>query len=258
MDNTSVLQVKDKIHGGGEDNATMEQLMNKLIDGLMISLPEQLDRYESDPVELHMINSEFIDEIINHANEEIGMYLNSRYAYDYLPGYSYTLRDLFLYTIIRKDIWFKEKKSYDILDRLIDASGNNNSFAGIGKPTEIKLSVLMGHRFDSEVYSFNLTHITKLVMRSENIPFFRRVVRMMRYLSRKLVLYINYPQYYECHEGIPLVVPYPLDKLHRTSTKNCAYYSNFWDGVMENKSEHSNAIMAILSFLKYCMERNKT
>ena len=52
----------------------------------------------------------------------------------------------------------------------------------------------MGHRFDNDEYSFDLIHISKLVMRSDSIPFFRRVVRMMRYLSRKLVLYINYLQ----------------------------------------------------------------
>lgn len=242
-----------------EKITTLENSMPTIISDMLFVLPDQIKLLKGEIIEICMLDEKFIEELLNHATMEIGHYLEPLFDGHFNSPFKYTLRDLFLYTIINEDISFRDKMSYDILDKLIAKKNtSDSSFFVMEKPTEIRLSSLMCHRFDGDEYSFSEKNISKLIMKSNNISFFRRVVRMMRYLFRKKVLYIDYPQYYEFVNGKQLVLPLPLDQLHRTSTKNCTYYSNFWEGADEHKSEHSNAVMSILSFIKYCVERNKT
>lgn len=260
MCNVSTLQIKGDLFEEINNLAVLENSMPKIVYGLLFSLPDQIRRLDGNIIEIFMINEEFMNEIIDNADMEVGNYLEFSFSNAFEKPYKCTLRELFLHIIIKENISYRNKLSYDILDRLIiKKNDTTNIFSLIEKPVEIKLSILMGHRFDGDEYCFVENHISKLIMRSDNISFFRRVTRMMRYLKRKdkdnVLLYIDYPQYYEIVNGEQLVIPYALDKLHRTSAKNCTYYSNLWIGSKEKHTEHSNAIMAILSFIKYCFER---
>jgi hypothetical protein len=251
------MRDENSLIGKMVDNSVIDQSMPDIVYQLLVMLPEQLKSY-TEEIEIYELNKEFIDEIIEKADLQIGQHLEFLFDNTFNVPYRYTLRELFLHIIIKYDLSFKNRESYIILDRLIVKNKNIGNYSMIMRPLEIKLSSLMGHRFDGYEYSFAVQNISKLVMKSDNYLFFKRVVRMMRYLTRHHVLVIDYPQYYEFINGEQLVLPYSLDKLHRTSNKNVSYYSNIWIGAAENKSEHSNAIMAILSYIKYCMERDKT
>lgn len=237
-------------------NVTVEKLYNEIT----VILPNQLSNIPDNgsAVEICHLQPKFLDDIIYYAYVDIG-YLHERMykRFQFETKLKLTIRELFLITIIKHDISYRDAESYQFLDRLIFASPECIGDSGetyFESPTDIRLSTLMEHRFDGDEYSFEEKNISFLVMKSSNLKFFKRVVRMMKYLKRKEMLYIDYSMYYKVINGVEFVEPLPLDMLHRSHKKDCCYYSNFWVGSEEQKSAHSNSIMAILSYFKFHLE----
>ena len=229
----------------------------RLYNEITVDLPEQLNNLSLDdaPLEICYLGEDFLNDIIQYADADIGLYYESNYnARNFRNRLVLTIRELFLSRIIKYDLSYKLSDSYQFLDRLVCPDRQNK----YRKKIEIKLSTLMDHRFDQNDYSFSEQNISFLSMKHSNLRFFDRVVRMMKYLKRKEVLYINYPQYFTYVDKEPLVVPYSLDKLHRSHIKNCCYYNNLWDGNKLYKSSHSNSIMGILSYIKYRLTENES
>lgn len=266
-------QVIDKLNGlnlPGEaiEFSIIEQKLSKvsiekLYNEITVVLPSQLSKVPSNgvAVEVCHLKPDFLDDIIYYACEDVGYLHEHVYKKQtFEKGLKLTIKELFLITIIKYDVSYRNVESYQFLDRLVYASpeytkDSDSIFFDV--VPDIKLSTLMEHRFDSEEYSFDEKNISFLVMKSSNLKFFKRIVRMMKYLKRKEVLHINYPMYYQIVDGEEFVKPLALDMLHRSHKKDCCYYSNFWVGNEDQKSLHSNSIMAILSYIKFFLEENQ-
>ena len=173
-----------------------------------------------------------------------------------------TIKELFFQKIVEYKISYKERQSYQILDSLIfssDSYTDENGNQIFLEPTEIKLSTLLGHRFDGDVYDFNEKNTSYIALKTSGLIMFTNVTRMMRYLMRQSSLYIDYPQYYTIINGEELVKPLKLCELHRniahnsSNPKECTYYNNNWVGNSNITTNHPNSIMAILSYLKYSL-----
>lgn len=242
-------------------DTSVEKLYHEITKLLPASLAE-FRMKEKKEIELYELNSEFLDDVIQHAHCDVGHLYEEYYkGQKFKKRMKITIRELFFQKIVEYGISHKDAKSYHFLDiltfsseEIVDEDGNIT----YEEPTPIRLSTLLGHRFDGNEYSFNETNSSYIVLKKSNLKMFTNVVRMMRYLDRKdYALYIDYPQYYQKIDGKSLVQPLPLSELHRThgkdsyDRKDCTYYSNHWIGSEENKSIHSNSIMAILSYLKY-------
>lgn len=218
--------------------------LSDLYNEVAILLPQEIMSYK-DKVELSQLSPDFIEDVIRHKDDNIDIYHSYTYKSSICKKKGLTLRDIFLQKIIEMNLPFQTYESYSILDRLIE-----------GDNVEVKLSTLLGHTFNGDEYSFDETNISFLAMKSNNIVFFRHVLRMMKYLTRKGVMYIDYPQYYSFVDNKPLVEAFSLKDLHRSSKKVCTYYNNYWIGNETQKSSHSNPVMGILSFFKHGMEKN--
>lgn len=230
---------------------------------LIVELPHFLSnfRYENncDP-ELYILPSDFLDKVILMADSEVGNFYESNFVGQTFERKIYiTLREVFFQKIVENGIHYKDQRSIEYLERLVNASGcfEENGLLKFYVPKPIRLSVLLGHRFDGEQYSFK-TKASKISLRRSNLRFFASVIRMMNFLKTKEnLLYIDYPQYFEVYNNKDLVVPMELKCLHRfhqnsiSGEKDCIYYSNYWPNSHKYKSVHSNAIMAILSYIKY-------
>jgi len=234
-----------------------------LYNNITKKLARQIDKIkEKDPdlkIEIYFLNPDLLKSISTYANVEIG------YLHEHTFGnvkfkvpLKMTIRELFFSLITKYDLSFQDKRSYNFLDLLtfssneyLDKDGNIH----YEELKQIKLSTIMGHRFDGKEYSFNEECSSFIQLKRGNLLFFSKVVILMKYLQRKDdMLYIDYPQFFEKINGEYLVQSLSLDKMHRTYQNDCIYYNNLWIGNETKRSKHSNQIMAILSYLKFNLE----
>ena len=211
-------------------------------------------------IEICKLDEVLLSSICHHANEDIGYLHESNYSnMRFKKQLKLTIRELFFQLIVKYDLSFRDLKSYQFLDVLVYTSKQYEDKEGnitFDDLIPIKLSTIMGHRFDGDLYSFSEQNISFLQLKRTNLWFFKKVTILMRYLQRKdEVFIIDYPQFFKKVNGINLVEPLSLDKLHRHAKNGeCTYYNNLWPGHDENKSVHSNSIMAILSYIKFNFE----
>lgn len=242
---------------------SIEKLYNELTKSLPVMLAMRRSELERDmkkpEIEICDLNESFLKDILDNSGVDIG-YLYEEYyrGQKFKQKLHLTVRELFFHKIVEYGLSYKDKKSYQFLDNLTYSSDiMSESDGGIyfSVPQPIKLSTLLGHRFDGQEYSFKEDCSSYISLRRSNLKTFTNVVRMMRYLDRKDgSLLIDYPQYYAtASDGTELVKPLALSELHRTFTSDCTYYNNHWEGCTENRSVHSNSVMAILSHIKYCL-----
>lgn len=229
-------------------------------------LPAQLSKLRTENnnnIELWKLDSEFIESIKEYAHVNVG-YLYEEYfkSLKFNDKLNITIKELFFQKIVEYKISYKERQSYQILDSLIfssDSYTDENGNQIFLEPTEIRLSTLLGHRFDGDVYDFNEKNTSYIALKTSGLIMFTNVTRMMRYLMRQSSLYIDYPQYYTIINGEELVKPLKLCELHRniahnsSNPKECTYYNNNWVGNSNITTNHPNSIMAILSYLKYSL-----
>lgn len=241
----------------------------KLYTEIVKILPVNLSQWRTESkgeFEICDLNEHFLNDIIENANEEIGFLYEENYVgQKFRKGIKMTIRELFFQKIVEYRLSYLNPLSYNFLDLLTFSSGSYTDEKGnliFYEPTPIKLSTLLSHRFDGDEYSFSEQCSSYISLKSSNLKFFTHVVRMIKYLRRKDDSFYNdYPQYFMLdNTGLKdLVEPMELNNLHRkhdlscAETRDCTYYSNHWVGNKENKSRHSNAIMAILSYLKFVL-----
>jgi hypothetical protein len=237
----------------------------ELYQSIMKSLPADLAnvrREHSVNIEIFELDDTFLKDIIDLSDHDIGSLYESEYhGQKFKKPLHMTIRELFFQKIVEYGLSYRDPRSYQFLDILTFTSSQYTDLNGetlYREPTRIKLSTLLGHRFDGEEYSFKEQHSSYVVLKRSNLKFFTNVLRMMRYLDRKdYSLYIDYPQYYMILDNEQeFVQPFSLSELHRNHNQNgdCTYYSNYWFESDKNKSIHSNSIMAILSYLKHGMK----
>jgi len=237
---------------------SIDKLYNEITKVLPESLAE-MRSMSSEDIEIYHLNDSFLNDILENSGVDIG-YLYEEYYRNqkFKQKLHLTIRELFFQKIVEYGLSYKHKKSYQFLDNLTfssDSSFEDENGIYFSVPQPIRLSILLGHRFDGPEYSFKEECSSYISLKKSNLKTFTNVVRMMRYLDRKDgSLYIDYPQYYEeLSNGLPLVQPLALSEMHRTYNSDCTYYNNHWVGCEFNKSVHSNSVMAVLSHLKYCL-----
>lgn len=244
-------------------NISVEDLYHKIMKTLPDDLADFRARQITD-VEIYELDENFLKDVIELAEHNVGHLCEEMYrGQKFRKPLHMTIRELFFQKIVEYGLSYTDARSYHFLDMLTFSSAQYTNSSGetiYSEPIPIRLSTLLGHRFDGSEYSFKEQYSSYIVLKKSNLKFFTNVLRMMRYLDRKdYSLYIDYPQYYKILDNSEeFVKPFSLSELHRThnSNKECTYYSNHWFESDRNKSIHSNSIMAILSYLKYGMTFN--
>lgn len=238
----------------GIDEENIESILGDIYYSIVSDLPEQIGKLpprERESFEIMHLRKEFVENVIKYGNRDVGLFhdrFHGRHSFN--NSTRLTVRELFLLAVISYDLPYTREESYRKLDSITSPQGDETK-------VEIRLSAIMDHRFDSQEYSFEEKNISKISMHRGNIDFFRRVSKMMNYLMGRGLLYINYPQFYESDStSNPLVKPQSDKELHCSKGSN-TYYSNHWEGSESFKGEHARIVMAILSFLKFCVDRKR-
>lgn len=247
-------------------NTSVEDLYKRITKTLPDDLAYNRSTLGNDglEIEIYELDSDFLNDILELAEHDVGHLYNEVYkGQKFKKRLFITIRELFFQKIVEYGLSYRDARSYHFLDMLTYSSAQKTDESGItlySEPLPIKLSTLLGHRFDGNEYSFKETNSSYIVLKRSNLKFFTNVLRMMRYLDRKdYSLHIDYPQYFRIlDDGTEFVKPYSLAELHRThnSNRDCTYYSNHWFESEKNRNIHPNSIMAILSYLKYGMTSN--
>jgi hypothetical protein len=216
-------------------------------DEIDIFFPETLIN-ENPPICINNLSEIFLDLVLFYADEVVDNYRMYKYSKNFTKPMNMTIRDLFLIKVVACGLEYDFNNVF--LNKLLDFDKMKNK--------NVKLSTLLKHRFDGDVYNFNERNISFFSFKSSDLKMYDHLLKMMKFLSIRNLLYIDYPQYYKIintNSGDkPLVQPYDLSGLHSIICKNkkgCIYYNNYWIGNEKEKSIHSNSIMAILSYLKF-------
>lgn len=223
---------------------------------LLYELPNEIEDNKN-ILFLNQIDKNKIEEIIANCNLNVSSYIKFLFSAKHSENIlNYTLRDLFLFTICRYNISFNEFECYEIIERCIGF--NPETLSSLYK---IKLSNILMHFFEGSNFSFDLNNYNLIFLKKSNLPFFKNVVRLCKFLERKNALIINYIEYSSYYyNGEEIIKPYSLNKLHHTKEEDCTYYNNNWSDNLANDEDHEvkknkgiNSIAAILSFLKFSL-----
>lgn len=215
-------------------------------------------------VDINQID-DFLLKLVNYYGEyDIGNY----YCEEYFPNnqffendYDITVKEFFIKKVVECGLSYVKKECYEFLETIIFKMGLDYN----KEYKDIRLSRLLGHRFDDEQYNLDTEKSSYISLTNKNLSFFTYLIYMIKFLIRKDSLDIDYEPYNKQvvlikgkNEKITfdLVEPISLEDLHRNFNPKkdlCTYYNNKWYGNCNGKN-HSNSIMAILSFIKNCLK----
>jgi hypothetical protein len=228
---------------------TVHSLYLEIVEELPKAI-SKIRRENNKEIEVCDIDENMLQDILHYAGEEIGHLHEGVYAGQrFNKRLSLTIRELFFQKIIEYGLKYRTPESSLFMDELTRSVTVN------GVPVSVRLSTLLGHRFDGHVYSFSEPNSSYIALKSTNLKFYKCVYYMMIYFDEiDCPVWVDYPQFSELlDDGTELVRPLELWELHRTHSKDCTYYNNHWVGNQKYRSSHSNSIMAILSHIKHLL-----
>lgn len=166
-----------------------------------------------------------LDEL-NYEDEIVEMY----------PERITTMKEFFFYYIIRSGLRFETREDYLVLDRVLLSSSS-----------KVRLSSLLGITYTNGEMNIG----RKFPFLSEDTKYrYVSCAYIMKYLGRKSMLDIDFPEYYREDKFLK---PLNISKLLSDSNGIIFYSYKKIDKSKENalKTINYNRIMGILSFLKF-------
>lgn len=156
------------------------------------------------------------------------------------PARVTTMKEFFLYYVVRASIRFERREDYTILDKFLLHSIKPVRLTALLGITYIDNEIGVGRRFP--------------FLKTDNISRYKSCSFMMKYIGRNNLMNIDFPEYTATKK---ILYPYDITKMSKDNQGIVFYSHKKFDKKTKRFSDESlkiinhNRIMAILSYLKF-------
>lgn len=219
-------------------------------------------RYDNESIEVENLSKSLIKKVINYSDYDVTDYVRhmknsivskkNKILERFLYSSNITVKELFIRMIVVLEISFTTSESKLILEKIIYSQNKDTNTV----PTDIRLSRVIGHSYEGLSYNINNNKSSFVYMDDENKNSMVIAGAMVKFLLRKNVLIVDYDHFFEKFNGTEVIIPQSSNQLHRGPSG--IYYHNLWHGSQFFNDENNgkrNSLMAVLSFIKYKMNR---